>query len=182
MCAKKRPIRFWNRWFANTTAAQLEDWLNSQGRFIGEFVGEEYKGKYDFPALQEMTFYEIFGFEWCAISKKYTGLPVDIYVDEVSIERNTPYEWAKHPKLPPQPKIAAINRYTKGPIDVIPITISKTPEILEDIANVNLTEADIRRLKDFIVSNYDLLMKHWNQEVSTCDLFDIFKQKYQDKQ
>jgi hypothetical protein len=67
--------------------------------------------------------------------------------------------------------------------DIFPVNLDEGYFFSENLAaNVNLTEADIRRLKDFIVSNYDLLMKHWNQEVSTCDLFDIFKQKYQEKQ
>ena len=68
-----------------------------------------------------------------------------------------------------------INNYDNNNWDVIPVTISQTPEILEDVSFINVSHEDIEKVKEFIIKNYDLLMKHWKQKIhatESCLLFE----------
>ena len=162
--------RFWNKWFSNQTTETLETYLESQGFFYGE---ENYKGKYPLEDLQLWTFYEIFGFLWCSIESKYTNLPLTIYVDEVGACKIETY--SDFPLFSTQPKIMVCNNYSNNRLDVIPITISLKPEILEDMAFVKISNKDIDAVKSFIIKNYDVLMKHWNHKLSTIELYSLFR-------
>lgn len=163
--------RFWNRWFDDLSVKQLEDYLISQAA-----LWKEDRGKYPLEELQLMTFREIFGFLWCDISPKHTSLPVTIYLDEVGIcDLNTPVDF---PHFPVKPKIMIRNNYDTNYWDVIPITISKTPEIMEDGQFIKISDEDIEKVKSFIIKNYDLLMKHWRQEITTDEIYQLFQKDY----
>jgi len=166
--------RFWQKWFKDKSAYQLEKWLESQGFFWSE---KDYMGKYTLEYLQEMTFREIFGFEWCSVSTEYTGLPLVIYLDEIGKERQQA-DNSDHPKLPYQPNLMIENNYSGNHWDVVPISISPKPIILEQSLFIKISSNDIKKVKNFIIENYNLLMKHWNQKISTQDLTNALLKKY----
>lgn len=96
--------------------------------------------------INENLFYEIANF-----SKRDSELPYDILVDSSGCQRSS-----KHNS--PRVKINADG-------DLIPMSISKNPEIL-----VNKKIPKFGIIKDYISNNYDLFIKHWNQEITDKQL------------
>ena len=88
-----------------------------------------------------------------------TGLPVFIWVDEMGGYRKT-----KHsiPRL----KIAIDDPSNQ----VAVLSISPTPKVLEGDIKSGLDE-----IKKWITLNHALLMKHWDGNISTAELFKKLK-------
>ena len=165
--------RFWERWLKGETRESLIEWLKSQGALIS--IDEaEYK-KYSLKELQYLTFEEDFAFFWASIDKKYTGLPVDLRLDEIGCKRK--------PKLLhySEPLLTFQNNYdAKAHFDVLPMSISENaqdPKVLEDIRYIKIKPEDVEVVRQFVVKHYDLLMKHWNQEITTMELYEILKEE-----
>lgn len=160
--------RFWNRWFDDLSVKQLEDYLISQAA-----LWKEDRGQYPLEELQLMTFREIFAFLWYHVSPKDTGLPLGIYLDEDGLFGTA--EYSNPPVLPSQPKLMVTNNYDNNNWDLIPMTISETPEIMEDASFIKISDEDIEKVKSFIIKNYALLMKHWRQEITSDEICQLFQ-------
>lgn len=108
-------------------------------------------------------------FEMSNIRKKYTRLPVNIWIDDVGAYRqNKHYE--------PRIKFQA-DRADKVHESAIPISISKQPKILIDNYKeyTDLNNYEIGQIKNFIIRNYDILIKHWNQEIDSDQFKKLMK-------
>lgn len=107
-------------------------------------------------------------YEWANIRRNTTGLPFDIWVDEIGKNRNT-----KHNEL--RIKVTANNVQ----LDVI---VHNHGEI--EYAN---NPADIRKfghkkeLEDFILKVSPALKAHWNQDIDSSELGYIIRQVYKNK-
>lgn len=99
-------------------------------------------------------------FEMSNITKAHTRLPVNIWVDDFGISRNVPHN---SPRIKFQ-----VDKADKAHGPLIPISISKNPEILINNYKTytNLNNYEIGQIKNFIIRNYDLLMQYWNQEIN----------------
>ena len=162
--------RFWERWLKGETRESLIEWLESQGAFA-DMDEAEYK-KYTLKKLQYLTFEEDYGFFWATIDKKYTGLPVDLRLDEIGSQRTPKYLHYSEPLLTFQ------NNYdTKAHFDVLPMSISENPRVLEDEKYIKIKSEDVKAVRQFVVQHHDLLMKHWRQEITTMELYEILKEE-----
>lgn len=161
---------FWERWLVGETRESLIKWLKSQGVFVAMGIDNNEVSKYTLKELQYMTFEEDYAFFWATIDKKYTGLPVDIRLDEIGSQRT--------PKLIhfSEPLLTFQNSYD-GRIytDVLPMSISKNPKVLEDEEYIHIKAEDMEAVRQFIIKHYDVLLKHWNQEISTMELHNALK-------
>lgn len=62
--------------------------------------------------------------------------------------------------------------------ELIPISISDEPEILlksNDLDKIKLSNKQIRAIKLWIIKNRDVLMKYWNDEITTYDAFELLR-------
>ena len=62
--------------------------------------------------------------------------------------------------------------------ELIPISISDEPEILlksNDLSKIKLSNRQIRAIKLWIIKNRDVLMKYWNDEITTYDAFELLR-------
>jgi len=162
--------RFWQRWLKGETRESLIEWLESQGALIG-IDGAEYQN-YSLKKLQYLTFEEDYGFFWATIDKKYTGLPVDLRIDDIGSQRT--------PKLIhfSEPLLTFQNSYD-GRIytDVLPMSISKNPQVLDDEEFISIKPEDVEAVRRFVINHYELLVKHWKQEIDTMELCQILKKE-----
>lgn len=162
--------RFLQRWLIGETRESLIEWLESQGALIG-IDGAEYQN-YSLKKLQYLTFEEDYGFFWATIDKKYTGLPVDLRIDEIGSQRT--------PKLIhfSEPLLTFQNSYD-GRIytDVLPMSISKNPQVLDDEEFISIKPEDVEAVRRFVINHYELLVKHWKQEIDTMELCQILKKE-----
>ena len=109
--------------------------------------------------------------EMANISQKTTGLDVIVWV-----QTNNTQTTGKHN----QPRIKFQNNTAqKAQIQTgIPMSISQTPEILlkeKDMDKINLDAKQLKNIKQWIIDNYDLLMKYWNEELATDEFIDELK-------
>ena len=162
--------RFWQRWLIGETRKSLIEWLESQGALIG-IDKAEYQ-QYSLKKIQYLTFEEDYAFFWATLDKKYTGLPVDLRIDEIGSQRKPKYLHYSEPLLTFQ------NNYdNKAHFDVLPMSISKNPQILEDAKYIKIKPEEVETIRQFISKHYDLLMKHWNLEITTMELHEILKRE-----
>jgi len=96
--------------------------------------------------------------EMAALYKQYTGLPVNIWLDDMGISRNVKHNT---PRIKFQNDSGNnLNR------NLVPISIDSNPKILVDIDVPAKIESAV---KWFIQHNRDLLEQHFNQEITTKD-------------
>lgn len=102
-------------------------------------------------------------FEMTNLRKKHTGLPMNIWLDDIGAYRNIKHN---------VPRIKFQNDKSDKVLDnTIPISIDKeNPQILTKTVQLKLPQKDFKKLYDFIKDNYDLLIKFWNQEI---DIFEF---------
>lgn len=96
--------------------------------------------------INEDLFYEMANF-----SKIDSGLPYDIWVGFAGSHRNSKHH---------SPRI-------KIDVDgsLIPVSISKNPKVL-----INKEIPKFKIIKDYISNNYDLFIKHWDNEITDKQL------------
>lgn len=169
---KNNISRFWECWLVGETRESLIEWLKSQGVFVAMGVDNSEVSKYSLKELQYMTFEEDFAFFWATLDKKYTGLPVDLRLDEIGSQRTPKLIYFSEPLLTFQ------NSY-EGSIytDVMPMSISQNPKVLEDEEYIHIKPEDVEAVRQFVVQHHDLLMKHWRQEITTMELHEILKKE-----
>lgn len=99
---------------------------------------------------------------------KRTHLPVVIWVDNLGSARK-----GKHN----EPRIKVQNvKDDKAVDDTFSLSISKNPEILS--GKRKLSNDDYKEIVKFVSDNYDVLMKHWNQEIDEDELKEIIYNRY----
>lgn len=99
---------------------------------------------------------------------KRTHLPVVIWVDNLGSARK-----GKHN----EPRIKVQNvKGDKAVDDTFSLSISKNPEILS--GKRKLSNDDYKEIVKFVSDNYDVLMKHWNQEIDEDELKEIIYNRY----
>ena len=105
--------------------------------------------------------------EMSSLKAKRTNLPVNIWLDDIGKERKTKHNL---------PRIKAQNNYLeRNNEDTISIFIDKnSPKVIA--GNSNLKQKDLNKIFKWIKTNYDLLMKHWNQEIDTIDFIQQMKE------
>ena len=159
---------FWQRWLRGETKKSLREWLESQGVDIS-LSGD----KLTLYQLQWMTFEEDYAFFWAYLYKKYTGLPVDLRLDELGCQRGHELVHFSRPLLTFQ------NTYDDRIWVPLPMSISLNPKVLEDEKYIRIKSEDVEAVRQFIIKHYELLMKHWNQEITTTELCEILKKETQ---
>lgn len=93
--------------------------------------------------------------EMAILTTKNTGMPYKILIDSIGIER-------KRKNNSPRIMISIDEHYR----DIVPVSIDqKNPEVLIDRKNIS----DIELIFNWIKSNYEILIKHWNQEIDDFD-------------
>lgn len=102
-------------------------------------------------------------FEMAQLTPKETGLPYSVWFEEFEVHRN-------HPQRKPRVKIGMPNG------DFIPVSIEENPKIL--LGSIQLAKADKefngeekKKMFEFISQNRDSMLKHWNDEIDTAELF-----------
>ena len=48
-------------------------------------------------------------------------------------------------------------------------------KVLEDEEYIHIKAEDMEAVRQFIIKHYDVLLKHWNQEISTMELHNALK-------
>lgn len=113
---------------------------------------------YELSCLDELM-------EYMWIRPKYTGLNVDIFVDDGgSYLRN------QHPLL-----VFARNGYDKSVNDFIPFLVSERPVILKEYDEYGISYNDIFAIQYFIISNIEILKGLANDKISQTEFFDYIK-------
>ena len=101
--------------------------------------------------------------EMAILTTKNTGMPYKILIDSIGIER-------KRKNNSPRIMISIDEHYR----DIVPVSIDqKNPEVLIDRKNIS----DIELIFNWIKSNYEILIKHWNQEIDDFDALDLLSEE-----
>ena len=105
--------------------------------------------------------------EMALLRKSKTGLPVNIWIDEMGSARNVKHNI---------PRLKIQNDYNSNRTDnTLSIEISENPKILSGMQNIK--DKDMNIIYDFIKRNLDLLLKHWNEEIDTDELKELLEYK-----
>ena len=101
--------------------------------------------------------------EMSNLIKRKTGLPVNIWVDDIGVERNVEHN---------EPRIKVQNNTAdRRQDDTFELTISKNPYVISGICKLN--SKNLNKVKDYVVKYYEPLMDYWNQKIDIEDLKDI---------
>jgi hypothetical protein len=92
--------------------------------------------------------------EMSKLTKKNTGLPVDIWIDEGRTFTRNGHE--KRIKFQGDKSDPDTHNW-------IPLTVSDNPEIPIKNVKHDLTEQELNTIKLFVVTNLDILLKHGNE-------------------
>ena len=99
-------------------------------------------------------------FEMANFQTKDSGLPQNIWFDEVGKDRKLNHN---------------IPRVKIGKAE-IPVSISENPEILVSILESKEQEEGLKGVSEiqrFIADNHEVILQHWNKEITTYELFCI---------
>ncbi len=111
------------------------------------------------------------GFEVVALNTEKTEFSYPVYLDSAGNARNSQVK----PKLMIKTDTSSIDNLDK----FIFISISKYPNIVSFNSNTDnqslLGQSEQRKVFDFIIENYDLLMKHWNGELDDYALMTALR-------
>mgnify|MGYP003507608613 FL=1 len=101
--------------------------------------------------------------EMACLRKKRTGLPVNIYVDDSGVWKQSGHAH----------RIKIQNNRDEHPVatDMIPMSIGEAPDILIKNPKMELSQSDINAVKKFIIANKDLL----NRLGEDMDIDDFIK-------
>lgn len=122
--------------------------------------------------VEDIYDYENYGFFSTTVHVKKSGLPCNI---RCGCDR----EWSLEPYLDGQqkPRFAEVirfeNRRGREPgydrRNDLCMTISDTPEILEGRDKCVLSDDEIRRIKDFVITNREAILAHARGETDSCE-------------
>jgi len=96
-------------------------------------------------------------YEMASLQPSDTNTSLTIWIDEVGKDRK-----GKHnlPRL----KVVYNGKY-------LPVLIDAKPKVLEG----DIPSKYFNKISEWIILNLDLLLKHWNQELTTMELFQAIK-------
>lgn len=97
-------------------------------------------------------------FEMARISASDSKLRYDIWLDDAGFERHVKHNL-------PRVKIMIDGK-------LIPISISKNPKFLVDISKYKKIK-DVKTIFDFIAKFEDVLLMHWNKEITDRQVLNI---------
>ena len=101
--------------------------------------------------------------EMSNLIKRKTGLPVNIWVDDIGVERNVEHN---------EPRIKVQNNTAdRRQDDTFELTISKNPYVISGICK--LSSKNLNKVKNYVIKYYEPLMDYWNQKIDIEDLKDI---------
>jgi len=106
--------------------------------------------------------------EMSNLRKSDTGLDENIWLYDDGCYRNV-----KHNV--PRIKFQNDNSDRINKSNLIPISISDTPQILKKNVSLNIDSKELNRLKEFIILNKEALLKHWNNEISFLQFGQLMK-------
>lgn len=89
--------------------------------------------------------------------KSDTGLPYDIWLDSKGKERNVPHNYPR------------IKVDVNG--NLIPVIISDNPIIPKSVGIETFRK--FNEIKEFIIKNKEILLKHWNKELSDRETLNL---------
>lgn len=103
--------------------------------------------------------------EMSNLVKRKTGLPVNIWVDDIGV-----YRQVEHNEL--RIKVQN-NTQDKRNEDTFSLSIDKyNPVILGD-SQCKLNKKQLKQVQEYVCKNYEPLMKYWNQVIDIEELKDI---------
>lgn len=105
-------------------------------------------------------FEEAFGeplLEMANLSKSDTSLPMVVWIQ------------VKQPLKHNTPRIKFANNHSDSmlPQDLVPVSISKDPQILVGNVKLKISNKEFEELRQWIIRNLSNLLKVWNGEIST---------------
>jgi len=113
-------------------------------------------------------------FEMANIGKKHVGLPANLWLDPWAVDR--------HPKHNiPRLKVQGDKSDKIHSDNLIPVSISKNPEILIKNYKSELSSKEWNQIFEFIKNEYDMLMKHATHVIFDSDILLYFVNKYKKK-
>ena len=89
--------------------------------------------------------------EMSVLTKKDTGLAMNVWVDDTNAFKNSHYPYRKRIKFQPNTGNRADSR------DMVPMSIDPEPEVLGKHRKLRLNAKDVENLKKFVRLNYDIL-------------------------
>ncbi|GEM_PF-2574282 len=104
------------------------------------------------------------GFLEGSISKAGTGLPVIIFVYMKDVDDDIPV-------------IKFQNTYSNKiqRTTLIPLTISDDPQITTPNVALKITHDDFEKIHQWVILNKEILLQHWNYDITTADVLDRMK-------
>ena len=99
-----------------------------------------------------------YGFEHIIVSKTDTGLPCDLVLESSGVKKHS------------QSRIPTIS--TRSVLGNTTISISDKPEV---ITNHNTHIGDIDTITKWIARNKELLLEHWNKELTDREVLLLLK-------
>lgn len=101
------------------------------------------------------------------IDKRELGLPVNIWIESSYLGRNNQHHL-------PRLKIQIEPNNDNSQSNLVPVLISKEPKLLVN-KKLGITNRELNKIFEFIKNNYDVLMQHWNNEISDFQLGRLLK-------
>lgn len=102
-------------------------------------------------------------FEMASLPKSRTGLPYDLWIDSVGVDRNN--EHSNTPRL----KVKVDN-------NLIPIEISDDPKIPDSLTRQGIKEfANFNKIKDYIKAYKNILIYHYYKKIGDFDALALLK-------
>jgi len=109
--------------------------------------------------------------EMANIRKKLIGTPANLWLDSVGVDRNVEHNL-------PRLKVQGDKGERMNSTNLIPVSISTEPSILVENHNSELSGNEWKQVFKFIQTEYEMLMKHWNHEISDDEIILYFSNKY----
>lgn len=103
--------------------------------------------------------------EMSNLVKRKTGLPVNIWVDDVGIDRDVEHNL---PRIKVQ-NDTADRRQSDG----FELSIENDPKILS--STCKLSSKDFQAVRSFVIKYKQALIDHWNQDIDIEDLKEIIE-------
>lgn len=102
--------------------------------------------------------------EFANISKNDYKTPVGLWVDEAGNKRQNEHGGS--------PRIKIVNNYDEDFNNLIDVTISDNPEP-KPKNKLKISNSDFNKMRQFIIKNKDILLKRYNNEITTAEMFRL---------
>jgi hypothetical protein len=116
--------------------------------------------------INDLTEEKDFFFEMSNLRKQDTGLPVNIYVSSGGSVNN---------QHGPRIKAMVTSQDKMNPRETVSIMLKKDIQA-DDIIGYNTVSAStLAAIREYVNLNYDVLIKYWNDEISTVEMINGLK-------